>query len=155
MNTMRFQGPGFALDAPTDWLITASPQAQAIFLGPDINGVRSNLIVTIRSVAESATLKDLARLADESQRALSTAYTVINEHDYSDEGGAAFVRSFTRIVGEGTEVFQIQALFLLNGNLFTMTGTRANEGDPARLAGIDATLEHMVFSFVLSMPEES
>lgn len=150
MDTMRFQGPGFALDVPTNWVVAASPQAQAVFFGPQVSGIQSNLIITIRRVATGVTLQEIARVSDENQRVVSANYTVLGEQDYTEEGGSAFVRRFTRTTGEGSVVEQIQALILVDTLLYTLTGTSAAEGDNPELTEVKALLDLMIRSFVVT-----
>ncbi len=34
-NWVYFQGPGFTMNVPSEWLITATPSIQVMFVGPN------------------------------------------------------------------------------------------------------------------------
>ena len=50
---MDFEGPSFSIDVPSDWYIAASPQFQARFIGPEVDGPsRPNVMVALDRVEE-------------------------------------------------------------------------------------------------------
>ena len=144
MAFMQFQGPGFIMETPTDWLITSSAQFQVMFLGPQTGVVRPNLMVTIRPVEEGATAPQVAAEALAIQQREYPDYTLLEENDYTASGGLAFVRKYTwRSPEHDAYILQIQAFFIFSGAIFTLTATCLRDSD----AALESTFNHMIRSF--------
>jgi hypothetical protein len=51
---VHFQGPGFTMQVPSDWFITATPTVQAMFVAPYRgHPLRANCLITIRPVQDA------------------------------------------------------------------------------------------------------
>lgn len=147
MNYMQFQGPGFEMEIPTNWLITSSPQYQAMFLAPQDEqvGMRANLMVTLRPVTEDVTLQRVAEETRRMQEREYADYTVTDEVDFSEQGGSLFVRRYQwHNARNNLDVAQIQGFVKFADVLFTLTATRLNQPEQAYL---DEIFEDMINSF--------
>ncbi|MCU0496678.1 MAG: DUF1795 domain-containing protein [Anaerolineae bacterium] len=128
MTWMEFRGPTFNLQIPSDWFISSNAQLQAIFLGPEINGLHPNLSISMRAVLPEVTPTSVASEALKSQQTSYAEFEVIQENDYTQTGGSAFVRDYRwRNVERQTTIRQLQAFFVYNQMLYTLTATAADE----------------------------
>lgn len=142
METKHFQGPGFVMEVPTDWFISSSPQFQAVFLSPPTaDGLRANLTVSMRPVEADVTVLAVAQATGEAQAAEYPQYEVLEEIDYTQQGGSGFLRRYRWRNDDGPLV-QTQAFFLVAQMLFTLTGTArdtiADDAQPIFNAMIDS-----------------
>jgi len=142
---MLFQGPGFELEVPTDWLVVSSPDYQAMFLGPKLkSGARANMMVTVRPVNEDVTLEVIAVQARKFQEHEYDDYHVLDETDYTQEGGIAYLRRYEWGSKQGgNRVSQVQGFFLVDNVLFTLTATRTEKKNKQ----VDAAFDRMFRSF--------
>ena len=145
MSFMLFQGPGFELEVPTDWLVTSSPEYQAMFLGPKLDlDLRANLMITIRPVQDDVTAGAVAEQARVFQEHEYDDYEVVEEVDFSQNGGLAFLRRFEWFNKDHAKrVYQVQYFFVYSNILFTLTATRYSDSDHQ----IDALFDHMIKTF--------
>jgi len=146
MATMNFQGPGFQMDVPTDWVITSSPQFQAMFIAPsETDGLRANLMITMRPVKPEVTLEEVARLAKETQQKEYTEFEVVEEGELTVSGSKGYQRLYRWFNQEaGTQVLQRQVMLMGGRVLVTLTSTRpVNE----QAAPFDKQFASMIDSF--------
>jgi hypothetical protein len=151
MQYMEFNGPGFTLEFPTDWLVSATQQAQTVFQGPrHQTDLHPNLMITIRQAAPGVTAPAVAEEARKTQEREYPEFKVVNEVDFTENGGAGFLRQYTwHNARNDIAVAQIQAFFVVAGVLFTLTATRAQKDD----ASIDDVFYHMIDTFRLQAQE--
>ncbi len=145
MAYMNFQGPGFTLEIPTDWYITSSPQFQAIFLGTSTTeGVRPNLSIAIRPVEADVTPEAVAAESLRIQQAQYSEYEVLEEIDFSEQGGSGFWRRYQWLNdSHNMKIVQIQVFLVNDSLLHTLTATTTQ----TYYDEIQATLVHMLTSF--------
>lgn len=125
MEFKNFQGPNFITQIPTDWFISSSPDFQAIFLAPpEADDTRANLTVSIRRLSEPTTIPEFVQQVELERQKDYADYTPIEEVDYTASGGSGY-QSIFRWYNEAREtyVYQLQALYLVNDVLFTLTGS--------------------------------
>ena len=148
MAYMNFQGPTFTMETPTNWVISASPQFQAIFLGPNDQTIRPNLAVSLRPIEAGVTYQAVAEGAKESQQAQYPQYEVLQEVDYGQTGGFGLLRQYRWFSADnGISVVQKQVFFVVGQLLFTLTATRGDDLAPATAAEFDTTFDHMIETF--------
>lgn len=148
MQYMNFRGPNFTLETPTDWVISSTPQLQAIFLAPNQHPIRPNLAVSLRPVEEQVTVQAVAESAEVNQEREYPQFTVIEEIDFTETGGNGFLRRYRWFnATHKTSVDQSQAFFLYQRILYTLTATRPTELEPAESNDLDAIFDHMIRSF--------
>ena len=151
MQYMNFQGPSFILEVPVDWVVSSSPQFQAIFLGPADQPVRPNVLISIRPLEENVTVAQVAEQTRLNQERDYPQYEIIAEIDFTEQGGVGFLRRYRWLNTEGnTPIVQTQAFFVYNNLLYSITATRA-ESIPENVANLlDDIFDHMIESFRLS-----
>ena len=148
MAYMNFQGPTFTMESPTDWVVSASPQFQAIFLGPTDQTIRPNLVVSLRPIEAGVTYQQVAEGAKESQQQQYPQYEVLEELDYGQAGGFGLLRQYRWFSADnGISVIQKQVFFVVGQMLFSLTATRGDDLAPAIATEYDATFDHMIQSF--------
>jgi len=144
MEYMEFIGAGFTLQTPTEWLITASPEHQVIFLGPNNpQGVRPNVMVSIRAVDNSVTVDKLVTETFTAQQAQLSQYRVLNEVDNRDRGVFERTYQWAR-VNDNAKIIQTQRFYVLGNLLFSFTATRLDQE-----AQYEPVFKHMLNSFRL------
>jgi hypothetical protein len=150
MDFMRFRGPGFEMEVPTDWLVTSSVRYQAMFLGPQsADEFRPNLMVTIRPTTEDVSPAKIAEATRDVQKSGYPGFEILDEVDYTEQGGIGFMRRFVwHDDDNGLDVLQMQSFFVVGGAAFTLTATRAR--DDSRAADLDAIFDHMTHTFRLT-----
>jgi hypothetical protein len=152
MEYMTFQGPGFQLEVPTDWLITSSPDYQVMFKSQITreSSFHPTVIVIIRPVEAD---KKLSMVAEEIRTWYASEYAefeVVSSVDYTEKGGLAYLHTFTWLYEENkTRIRQIQCLYRIADALFLLTATRT-ENDPSW----DEVLTHIIESFQFTIPAE-
>jgi hypothetical protein len=140
-----FRGPTFTLEIPSHWYITATPQVQTLLLGPeDDSGVRPSFSISMRPVQEQVTAAAVAQETRETQEASYPEYDIIAEEDFTDETNAGYIRRYRWHNEErDLDVHQVQAFLVIEGILYTLTGTR-----PAIISSdIDDSLTRMIDTF--------
>lgn len=143
MQYMEFHGPGFSIDVPTTWLASSSTQFQVQFAEVgQFDGVPVNFIVALRPVQPDVTVADVAQEAYEKQASEYPGFKVVEETDFTPDGGRAFKRRY-RWQSPKAAVVQTQCFIIVGAVLFTLTATR-----PARDAeAYDAVFDDMIRSF--------
>lgn len=141
----HFQGPGFVMHVPTDWFVSSTPQFQALFISPqDEAGSRGNLSVSMRPLEEDVTAHAVAETTRQSQADAYTDYEVLDEIDFTEQGGAGLMRRYRWYdANQDAVIGQMQAFFVVGQMLFTLTAT-ARE---AQFAHYQPLFEDMVESF--------
>lgn len=148
MEYMSFRGPNFLMEVPTDWVVSSSPQFQAIFLAPHEHGVRPNLVVSLRPVEPQVTVAATAESARANQERQYPEYEVLEEVDFTESGGSGFLRRYQWFnAANSSAVVQTQALFLHQQILYTLTATRAIDMESPTAEDIDTIFEYMIRSF--------
>jgi len=148
MQYMSFQGPNFTMEVPTNWLVSASPQFQAIFVKPGDYSISPNLVISLRPVEVGVTYKAVAESAREAQAQQYPEYEVTAEVDYGAAGGTGMMRHYKWLNADSDElVMQAQAFFVVGQLLFTLTATRGNEPDKAEAIELDNTFKYMIETF--------
>lgn len=144
MEYMEFIGAGFILQIPTDWLITASPEHQAIFWGPNNpQGLRPTMIVSVRIVDDSVTVDKLVTETLSAQQNQLPQYHVLNEID--NRGRGIFERTYQWVrVNDNALIIQTQRFYVLGNLLFTFTATRLGQE-----VQYEPVIKHMLNSFRL------
>lgn len=156
---MNFEGPTFLMKAPTNWLITASPTIQALFVAVkegDNKNIKPNLSVSIRRLKEDVTLKSVVDSSRQTQQERYRQYEVLREAEATRGNLSHFRRQYKWHHNEhASDVLQDQAFYLYHQTLYTMTATRPDLPD---LNHIDEVFDAMIRSFRLvptSLPNES
>lgn len=144
MEYMEFIGAGFTIQTPTEWLITSSPEHQVIFLGANNpQGVRPNVMVSVRAVDDTVTVDKLASETLTAQQAQLPGYRVLNETDNRERGVFERRYQWTRPNG-GETVVQTQRFFVLGNLFFSFTATRLEQE-----AQYEPVFKHVLDSFRL------
>ncbi len=145
MDVMTFQGPGFHLNVPTNWVVFSNPQFQAMFVAPPSPAGRANFGIALRPVSEGTELSQISTTARKMQEKDYPQFHVIHEGDYSTAGATGFERIYTwHNDQQDVDLHQRQVMFLTNGVLTTITATRENREDAATL---DLIFGAMIESF--------
>jgi hypothetical protein len=150
MKYMNFQGPNFSMQVPTDWLITATPQFQAIFTAPidDTDTIHGNVVVSIRAVKDDVTAVGVAKAAKNTQEKEYPQYQVLEE-TINETEPPSVERSYKWYkTDRQVDIVQRQAFHVYEGKLYTLTGTYPVSTDqkPQTLAHI---IQKMIRSFKL------
>jgi len=145
MTMMDFKGPGFRMQVPTEWYVMSSPQYQAMFLAPPIEGekLRTNLMVTIRPVNSDVTIKSVVELAKETQQKEYPGYKILGESPLIKEADGILIHYKWLNRDNGIPVVQQQAIFIIGSMLYTFTSTRP---DSEAGAQVDGTFNEMIAS---------
>jgi hypothetical protein len=145
---MLFEGPTFTMEAPTNWVVSSSPQFQAIFLGPTDQPIRPNLIISIHPVNADVTPESVAETARQTQTSEYNGYEVLAEVNFSEYDGQGVMRRYRWVNPNGdVPVVQVQAFFIHQAMLHTLTATRA-ETVPAGIGqNVDEIFDRMMQSF--------
>ncbi|OQY44082.1 MAG: hypothetical protein B6242_13400 [Anaerolineaceae bacterium 4572_78] len=147
---MNFEGPTFVMKAPTDWLVTASPKIQALFVAvKEGNGkdIKPNLSVSIRRLEKGITLKALADSSRETQQERYPQYEVLQEREATEGDLYHFRRRYKWFKDEDASgIIQDQAFYLYGQALYTITATRSDSND---FNHIDEIFDAMIGSFRL------
>ena len=145
MDVMTFQGPGFHLNVPTNWVVFSNPQFQAMFVAPPSPAGRANLGIALRPVSEGTELAKIAETALAMQQKDYPKFKVVREGALEGSGGKGFERVYTwHNEQQKIDLHQRQVMFLVKGVLTTLTATRENRKEAEEL---DKVLEAMVASF--------
>lgn len=145
---IRFEGPTFTLDTPTTWVVSASPQFQAIFLGPTDQPIRPNLIISMHPVNSDVTPESVAENARLSQEVEYHDYEIINEINFSNFGGQGIMRRYRWTnPNDNNPVLQMQAYFIHKNMLHTLTATRAESLPKESAQAVDDIFDQMLESF--------
>lgn len=150
MEFKHFNGPGFELQVPTDWLISSSLQFQAIFLAPEpYKGVQPNLAISLQRIKPEITVTEIAEEARRVQERDYPYFEVLSENDTTPEGGIAFQRLY-QWYNTGVEqlLLQLQVFIVIPEVLFTLTATRSVVNDESALP-LDDVFKYMIRSFRL------
>jgi hypothetical protein len=152
MEYQQFQGPGFTMETPTDWVIQSSPQFQALFLAPPReHATRPNLAVAVRPVQLDVTVLAVADEARKVQEREYPRYEILGEHDYTETGGAAFQRLYAWFNEDRrAQILQWQTFVVVGRVLFTLTTTRLAEDEDGEI--LDEMFLHMMKSFAIQLP---
>jgi hypothetical protein len=122
---MDFQGPGFTLTVPSEWLIQAAPAIQAIFLSPDgSQTLRANLVITLRPLQPEVTLLDIGEISRQAQQKEYTGYALENETPIKSGDIDGIERQY-RWFDEQQNIWiaQSQRFFVHEQVLYTLTTT--------------------------------
>jgi len=144
---MDFQGPGFTLKVPSDWMINASPTVQAAFLAPNHGQpLRANLVITLRPVQADVTATEVAVTAAESQANEYSEYQFDQEKPITAGTIEGVYRRY-RWTNDNPKVplIQSQTFFVYQRVLFTLTATCTLTEQPQ----MQPILDEMVESFVI------
>jgi hypothetical protein len=145
VTTSHFQGPGFHMDVPTDWLITSSPQFQVVFIAPPEKYGRANLAINIRPVTKDATLEEIQQTAAKMQQRDYAKYQLESEGELPNTNGMGYQRTYTWFnERNNVHVYQKQLMFLVNEMLTTITITRELE---PKSKEVDEIFNQMLASF--------
>lgn len=148
MNTMNFEGPGFTMQVPTNWVVTSSPQIQAMFVSPPRQGGRANFMVTIRPVNQDVTLEQVAASALETQKKEYEKFDLLETSEFRLGELVGTQRHYTWFSQEhNAPIRQRQVILVTGGLMFTITLTRT---DVKELEELDAILAEMLASFKLA-----
>jgi len=148
MAFMNFDGPNFTMEVPTNWIVTSSPQFQAIFLGPNDPLVRSNLVISLRPVEANVTYQAVGASAREAQEREYPQYQILQEIDFGAQGGTGMLRHYRWVNAENNAtIIQVQAFFVVGQILFTLTGTRGAHLGVEAGQEVDEIFNHMIQTF--------
>lgn len=148
----NFKGPGFSMEAPTDWYITSNPQIQVMFISPSqTDGSRANLMITVNPVKDNITVASVSEEAKKTQSEQYSEYQILSEDFLNSDDQNAFQRVYEWTNSDlSIRVHQKQVMILSNGFLYILTTTRAvGDDDSEELKRLDATMEYMLQSFRL------
>jgi hypothetical protein len=141
----RFEGPGFNMQIPTNWLISSTPAYQAMFFAPrEDDDTQANMTVSIRKLEEGGSLLEVVNVARAKQVEEYPQFQVLEEVDYTEKGGTGYKQKY-RWHNEDAkqDVVQTQAFFMFDQFIFSLTGTtflqHAEKYDPI--------IEDMIKSF--------
>jgi hypothetical protein len=146
MTTLHFQGPGFSLQVPSDWFNTAAPQIQAMFIAPPRQGVRANLMITLRPLDEAVTLEEVVRSSLETQKKEYAEFELLEDSEYKHEdliGHQHYYKWFSK--EHNARIVQRQVMFVRDRILTTITTTRT---DFPGVEDLDNTFDTMINSFM-------
>ena len=116
-----FQGPGFSLQIPTDWLITSDQNFQAIFLAINESKPRPNLSIAMRKLDDDVTLADVINIT---QRTKQEQYENYQSLESIQPSEFAWIHRYQWHQPElGIGIYQVQVAFLVQNILFTLLGT--------------------------------
>jgi len=141
----RFEGPGFNMQIPTNWLISSTLAFQAMFHAPrEEDGTQANLTVSIRKIEEGGTLLEVVNVARAKQAEEYPEFEVLEEEDYTEQGGVGYKQKYRWHNPQvDADLVQTQAFFMVDQFIFSLTGTsylqHADKYDPI--------LEEMIGSF--------
>jgi hypothetical protein len=151
---MRFVGPTFTLDVPTDWFVLSAPQYQTTFLSPQAKeGWRASFIITLRALDQNET-----PTPREFIEAAMAAYRAAGEtHDSPTEVLETGTLPFGDMEGHygrvqfadpqtGQAVCQTVAVAFYREMAHVFSATRVADGDAALLDKVDAIFEQMFAS---------
>lgn len=122
-----YQGPGFTVRKPSDWLAVATEQYQAAFLGPMIGAARAGFFVAVSPATDQRPVGQLfADIKGEQQAALDS-YRVVSEQERVHEDFSALSRNFTWYNAAVNMVIAERQLFMhANDFLYIVTSTQPN-----------------------------
>ncbi|MBZ0307124.1 MAG: DUF1795 domain-containing protein [Anaerolineae bacterium] len=148
MAFMLFEGPNFMLEVPTNWVVTSSPQLQAIFFGPQDTVIRPNMVISLRAVEANVTYQAVAQAAKETQEKEYPSYTILSEVDFAEFGGIGMKRHYSWVnPTNNAKVVQIQTYFVAGQVLFTLTASRGGHLNDQDADELDGVFEHMIETF--------
>ena len=150
---MRFVGPTFELNVPTDWFVLAAPQYQTMFLSPQTaEGWRANLTITLRPLEDDTStpqqfLESILQpvpVTEEEQ----TGLLEVLEQGAMKIGGIDGVYGIRRITNSETGEVAHQRIVIAvhDDTIYIFGATRPTDGDTALLEKVDAIFEQMFVS---------
>ena len=149
MKLMHFQGPKFLMQVPTDWLISSTPQFQAIFTAPDDGGsIHGNVVVSIRAVQDDVTAVGVAEAAKNTQEKEYPQYQVLEEMLNETEIPSVQRTYKWHKIDREIDIMQRQAFHVYEGKLYTLTGTYP-AGSKQNTQSLAQTIQQMIDSFQL------
>jgi len=123
-----FQGPTFALLYPSDWLVSSNADLQAIFLGPVLGQSRPTMTISLRPIEDGLSAPQIALATRQSQQANYAEYQVLEEIDFTAQGGFSYLRRYQwRHPESGLMLLQTQ-LFIVYGRLLYILTTTIDLG---------------------------
>ncbi|MDZ4671906.1 MAG: hypothetical protein SH821_13625 [Phototrophicales bacterium] len=150
MNYIPFKGPGFTLERPQAWTLTASLDYQTMF-SADVNawGVRPNVLLSIRPLNDDASLVAVMQEARNVAQKELSGYEVLQEVDQSPDGWVE--RRYGWMRGEDDlGIVQLQRFYKVGNVLFAFTATRTEYESE-----YDEVFYHMLESFKLTPPRNN
>lgn len=150
MKYIPFKGPGFTLERPKSWTVTASLEYQSMF-ADEVNewGLRPNLLLALRPIQDEVTLVDVMEQARLNAERELTGYTIIQEVDQSAEGWVQRQYGWVR-PDDNLGIVQTQRFYKSGNFLFAFTGTRTEHE-----AQYDDIFLNILNSFQLTPPSEN
>lgn len=149
MQFMKFYGPTFTLDIPTDWTIGSTNQLQAIFISPSLdNGQRVNLAIALKTIEAGQTAQTLGKLAGEMQQENYNDFEVIAESDFTFNERPALEHKFRWVnPNTGDPVIQHQTYLMDDQFIYILTASRPSDLDEKNSQRVDALFEQVLGSF--------
>lgn len=144
---MDFQGPGFTLRVPSDWIVQAAPAIQAIFVSADKSLVfRPNLVITLRPLEPDVTLAQIVEFSRQSQENDYSGYA-LEEQGAINVGAIEGVRRAYRWFDQQQNIWiaQMQSMYVYDQVLYTLTATYA----PGDKEAVQPVFAQMFDSFLL------
>ncbi|MBN2385615.1 MAG: hypothetical protein JXB85_01245 [Anaerolineales bacterium] len=145
METMLFRGPGFEMQVPTNWLIRASPQHQAIFITPQReDNLLANLVVDLVRISSDVGLAEIRILLQRTRQDLFPDAEVLVEDEATLDGRPAY-HCFYRFQHPKADKATLQRIIALpvDGMLVSLTASRT----AGEAADLDRTLAGMIQDF--------
>jgi len=124
-----FQGAGFTLRVPSDWVITATSTIQAMFLAPERGQLlRANLAVVLAPVEPNVTPRGVAEAARATQERDYPSFALISDQTIQQSGLEGVHHLYSWYNAEvDTPVTQSQTYFVHNQVLITLTATTSRD----------------------------
>jgi hypothetical protein len=147
MTTLHFQGPDFSLQVPSDWFNTAAPQIQAMFIAPPRQGVRANLMITLRPLDADIALAEIVISSLDTQKKEYAEFELLENGEYRQGdliGHQRYYKWFSK--EHNARIVQRQVMFIRAQVLYTLTTTRT---DFPGVEDLDQTFSEMIKSFTL------
>lgn len=146
---MKFIGPSFVLDIPTDWFALSSPQYQTMFLSPPTDdGQRANLTITIKPQDEAITAEQFAGVLQQAYQQLNTAVDIHRQEAIQIGNVPGHLTVATLVNGEtGSTVFQQQVVAVHDTLIYALIAARPADLDEGLAAQLDDLLAGMLESF--------
>ncbi len=147
MQNMKFQGPTFTLQVPTNWFVASTPKFQAMFVvPPGSEEIKANLAVTIIPLKEEVNMTEILNSSKFAQEKAYKGYEVISEVTHQN-GLEGFERKFKWFNPDGeVNIIQRQLFVLFNQVIYTITATRE---DKAETESIEPIFTEVMASFRL------
>lgn len=89
--TIPFTGPTFTLDVPSNWIIAANPDAQALFTAPDEGlPTPTTMAIMIRNVTPEVQAEPALQQLVAKQQAEYNQYEILNQEAFTISGEDAY-----------------------------------------------------------------